>query len=155
MSDVEQNVALVRRFYDEVLNRNQLDRLEEFVSPDFVDTNPGADAAAGGQRPPGIEQIRQWWQMVLRAFPDTHVEFDVLFGEGDKVIEHSTIRGTQTGPWMALPPSGTQVTWEMTTMYRIEDGKLVERWGAYDVPSLMQQLGLVKGGPLAAGPPAR
>jgi steroid delta-isomerase-like uncharacterized protein len=154
MSDVEQNVAHVRRYYDEVLSQGQLDRLEEFVSPDVEDTNPGADAAAGGQRPPGIVQLKQWWSMVRAAFPNMRVDLEVIFGEDDKVMEHSIVRGTHNGPWMGIPPTGKEVAMEMTTLYRLENGKIVQRWGAYDVPALMQQLGAIQGGPLAAGPPA-
>lgn len=155
MSGPEQNVALVRRYYEEVLSGQQLDRLEEFLAPGFVDTNAGADAAAGGQRPPGIDQIRGWWGMVFRAFPDTRIEHQVIFGEGDKVVEHSTVHGTNTGPWMAFPATGKEVVWEMTNMYRIEGDKIVERWGAYDMPGIMQQLGVIQGGPMAAGPPGQ
>lgn len=149
MSEADQNVALVRRYYDEVINGKQLDRLDEFVAPDCVDTNPGADAAAGGQRPPAIEQIRGWWQMVFAAFSDARVEFEVIFGEGDKVAENSRVSGTHDGQWMVFPASGKEVTWDMTNMYRIADGKIVERWGAYDLPGIMQQVGAVQGGPPA------
>jgi steroid delta-isomerase-like uncharacterized protein len=149
MSD---EVALVYRYYDTVFNQKQLDRIEDFVSPDAVDTNPGADAAAGGTRPPGIEQLRQWWGMAMQAFPDLEVEFQILFGEGDHVIENSIVRGTHKGPFMGMPATDTKVAFDMTNMYRIANGKIVERWGAYDLPGLMGQLGMVRGGPLAAAP---
>jgi steroid delta-isomerase-like uncharacterized protein len=151
MSSVEDNVELVRRYCEQVLGKGQVGRLEEFLAPDFEDTNPGADAAMV-ERPRGIEGIREWWQTVFRAFPDTRLEIHVLFGEDDKVIEHATVRGTHTGPWMAFPPTGKELVWEMTEMYRIEDGKIVQRWGAYDQLSLMGQMGVVRG-PMGDGPP--
>lgn len=151
MSD---EVALVYRYYNEVFNEKRLDRIEAFLSPDIVDTNPGADAAAGGKRPPGLEQIKGWWGMVLQAFPDLEVEFQILFGDGDLVIENSIVRGTHEGQFMMVGPTGRKVAFDMTNMYRISSGKIVERWGAYDTPGLMGQLGMVRGGPLAAGPGA-
>jgi predicted ester cyclase len=147
---VEENCQLVRRYVEEVLGTGQLDRMGEFLHEDLKDINPGADAATVVARPPGVQGIRQWWETVWRAFPDTRIEVEVLFGEGDLVIEHCLIRGTHTGPWIKLPATGHEVVWEMTEQYRIADGKIIERWGAYDQAALMGALGVLKG-PVGAG----
>lgn len=147
---VDENCQLVRRYIEDVLGTGELDRMSEFLDEDLDDTNPGADAATVVARPPGVQGIRQWWETVWRAFPDTSIEIEVLFGEGDLVIEHSVIRGTHNGPWMALPPTGRSIAWEMTEEYRIADNKIVQRWGAYDQAAIMGGLGVLRG-PLSEG----
>ena len=37
MPDLEQNKALVRRFYEEVENQGKLELLDQFIAPDFKD----------------------------------------------------------------------------------------------------------------------
>jgi predicted ester cyclase len=42
---------------------------------------------------------------------------------------------------MGLPPTGQKVTMSGIEMFRLADGKAVERWAEFDILSLMQQLG--------------
>jgi hypothetical protein len=65
----EENKAFVRRYWEEVWNQKQVDKLEEFASPDL------AIHLAGGQahRPPSIQA---WAQQALISFPDVHFTID-------------------------------------------------------------------------------
>ena len=40
------------------------------------------------------------------------------------------------------PPTGRQMELEGITIHRIEDGKIVEEWEAFDSLIMLQQLGL-------------
>jgi predicted ester cyclase len=46
--------------------------------------------------------------------------------------------------FMDLPPTGKQITMCDIEMFRVADGKLVERWVEFDMMSLMQQLGVMQ-----------
>lgn len=52
-------------------------------------------------------------------------------------------RGTHLGDLLGIPASGKQVTMEGITILRIEEGKIVERWGRIDALGLLQQLGVI------------
>ncbi len=54
------------------------------------------------------------------------------------------MNGTNTGEFMGLPPTGKEVTIDGIEMFRLADGKLVERWAEFDMMSLMQQLGAMQ-----------
>jgi predicted ester cyclase len=75
------------------------------------------------------------------AMPDLAVTTDVLFGEGDRVVQHFSLTGTHSGaPLMGAPAAGRTLTVTGVGSYRLEDGKVVEWQGLIDAAGLMQQL---------------
>jgi predicted ester cyclase len=106
--------------------------LSSYFSPDYVNhKNPG-----------GSEGTKQLFLMLFEAFPDVRVSVESIGAEGDRVWVRITMRGTQLGPYMGVPPTGK--TFEATTVneVRIENGMLTEEWGVTDTLAMMQQLGL-------------
>jgi predicted ester cyclase len=72
-----------------------------------------------------------------------NVTVEDVIAEGDKVVTRVTLRGTHQGETEEFgPPTGRQVELKGITISRIEGGKIVEDWDAYDNLSAMQQLGL-------------
>jgi predicted ester cyclase len=79
----------------------------------------------------------------LSAFPDWRGQILDLFAEGDRVVNRWTGQGTHTMPLMGIPPTGKHVTLEGITIFRVENGKVVEEWSQADQLVLMRQLGVV------------
>jgi steroid delta-isomerase-like uncharacterized protein len=133
----EENKALVRRFYDEVHNKQNRAAVDDFIDPNIVDhaTPPGL--------PGGIEGARQFTGMLLTAFPDHQVTVEYMIAEGDKVVARLTVRGTHQGAFLGIPPTGRRWTFTAIDIIRIAGGKIVEHWNNYDALGLMQQLGVV------------
>jgi steroid delta-isomerase-like uncharacterized protein len=127
-----ENKDIVRRVYEEVVNNHNVDLLSSYFSPDYVNhKNPG-----------GLEGTKQLFLMLFEAFPDVRVSVESIGAEGDRVWVRITMRGTQLGPYMGVPPTGK--TFEATTVneVRIDNGMLAEEWGVTDTLAMMQQLGL-------------
>jgi predicted ester cyclase len=135
----EENVERVKRYYEEIFNQGHMERVDEFVDPDFTNH----DHPPGFTPPRGAKGAVQFWDMVHEAFPDMQVEIEITVAEGDLVCEHSVIRATHGGDWMGVPPTGKPVTWDMTNLYKLSNGKLTDRWGAFDQMALMQQMGVM------------
>jgi steroid delta-isomerase-like uncharacterized protein len=133
----EDNKALLRRYYDEVVNKKNWADIDEFIDPQMV------DHAAPPGIPAGIEGQRQVFSMYTTAFPDTHFTVEDMIAEGDKVVARKTIQATQHGAFLGLPPTGKHVTFTSIDIIRIAGGKLVEHWGEMDMLGLLQQLGVV------------
>ena len=98
----------------------------------------GHDPAFPG--PPSYESYRQACLMYQVAFPDFHVNMDLVFAEGDKVVVHWVATGTQEGELMGIPASGKAVQFTGITIYRVADGKIAETWWAYDALGVVQQI---------------
>ena len=93
----------------------------------FVDEQPLKDHIAAGEM----------------GFPNYKLEADQMIAEGDLVSVIGRFAGTHTGSFMGIPPTGksfSDVPIHIT--YKVESGKIVDHWMLFDVPALMQQLGL-------------
>ena len=134
---VERNKALVRELTEVVWNGRGLDRTPDFYGIDFV----------GDYRPYGLRQghegIRASVADAWTAFPDYHEELLELIGEGDRVVVHLAISGTQRGQWGPLPPTGKRVQFEEIVILQIRDGKVCRQRGIVDNLNALRQLGVV------------
>ncbi len=131
----EENKALVRRLFEEVWNTGDLARAGDFVADNYV-----SHSAIPGL-PPGREGFRQIVDLYHRAFPDLQFTIEDLIAEGDKVVARLTARGTHQGAVGGTVPTGKQATWTAVHIYRLADGRAVERWGEADFLGLLQQVG--------------
>ena len=127
----------MRRFYDEVFNKKNRAAIDEFIAPNHV------DHAAPPGMPGGLQGVKQTINMYLTAFPDLHFTVEDLIAEGDKVVTRLTVRGTQQGEFMGIPPTGKHATVKAIDINRIVGGKSIEHWLEMDTLGLMQQLGVV------------
>ncbi len=141
---VEENKATVQMFYDEVLNRGNLDVIDKMTAENYV------DHTAPPGMPPGREGEKQWFTMLRAAFPDGQTTIDDIIAEGDKVAVRATMTGTHQGDFMGIPATGKQVTISGIDVTRFHEGQSVEHWGQWDMAALMQQLGVAPLPPQAA-----
>lgn len=133
----EENKALVRRFIDEVVRKGNAAAADQFIAADFLDHNPFP-----GQ-PPGLVGFRQSTTRFASAFPDADITVEDMIAEGDKVVVRQTIRGTHTGEFMGIPPTGKRVTMTGIHIARVAGSKIVENWANWDALGVMRQLGAV------------
>ncbi len=128
--------ADIRRFYEEVVEKGNLDVIDELCTPDFVEHEqvPGVEGE-------GTEVVRQFFTIWRNAFPDTRVEVHHILVDGDMAAVHCTFAATHTGDWMGMPPTGKQFRMPLFDLLRFEGGKAAEHWGVADVAGMMQQLG--------------
>jgi predicted ester cyclase len=138
MATVEQNIATVKRFFEAASTANFDDfdnyMIEKFVThgdalfPFFM----GRDGMKGGVG------------FFKKAFPDARLHLEQIFGEGDRVVAHVRVTGTQELEWLGVPASGQQYTWTASTIIRFNpDGMMAERWVIEDELGMMQQLGIM------------
>ena len=131
-----QNKAVVRRLVEEVYNRGEVGLLPALVAEDHVHHDPTGDLY-------GPEGVLLDVIETRAAFPDLHVTIDELLADRDRVVRRFTLRGTQRGLFLAVPPSGRPVSATGIGIDRIEGGKLVESWVNLDVLGLLRQLGVL------------
>jgi steroid delta-isomerase-like uncharacterized protein len=134
----QDSVNVFRRLVAELINDGNVAAFDELISPDFVEHEelpPGM--------PPGREGTRQLFSALHSAFPDLRAEIEDVVAQEDKVVFRMTWRGSHTGPFMGIPPTGKQFAFRVFDMVRVADGKVAEHWGLLDQLSLMQQLGVI------------
>lgn len=146
----EENKTLIRYLIEEALNKGNLSVAEGHFTPDYQVRIPGKP-----EGPRGPEVFRQVIGMWRAAFSDWHMTIENLIAEGDYVANRFTTRGTHTGPLMGIPATGKTMVVHGQELHRLRDGKVAETWVCDDVPSIMQQLGIVSPPPIKRpGPPS-
>ena len=135
-ADIEANKAIMLRA-EEFWNTGNMAIADEVYSTDFVNHDPTAPDVVD------LESYKGFAAAVRAGMPDFHVAPEVIVAEGDKVVGCWTATGTQTGELVGIQPTGIQARWTGITIYRIEDGKVVEAWWSKDVAGLLEQLGVM------------
>jgi steroid delta-isomerase-like uncharacterized protein len=131
----ESNKAIARRYIEQVWNRHELDRFEEFVAADVVHHDSSGDE--------GLEWMKETAATVLDAFPDLQNIIEDEIAEGDRVVQRQTTTGTHKGEFNGIPATGQRFSMSGIWIYRLADGKIVELWGQIDNLGMMQQLGVM------------
>ena len=131
----EQNKAIARRAFEEILNQGHFKLAEELYAKDFVNHGIHRDASLEEDQ----AALKGWHQ----AFPDVVIAPEKLIAEDDLVTVYWIARGTNTGTGNGLPATGKKAELSGITIWRIVDGKIKEEWSAFDQLSMMQQLGLL------------
>ncbi len=130
------NKALIRRFYEEVWARGNLDVADDVFAGEYVRHDARAGEAAPG--PEGQKQIAAAFRA---AFPDLSWQIDLILADGDLVAGRWTARGTHLGAWANVEPTGRQVRFSGINVFRFSGGKVVELWNHRDDLGLMEQIG--------------
>jgi steroid delta-isomerase-like uncharacterized protein len=125
------NKELVRRFYKEVYGDWNMALVDAVVSPRFV----SHDWPEGG--PTGPQAFRDYYSALRSAVPDARYVVDDLIAEGDRVVVRWRMLGTHERAFGDIPPTGQPITLNGIAVYRLELGKLVERWVVSDVYGLL------------------
>lgn len=134
MSERERKEALMRRFYEELWSRGNVEAIPELVAEDLVDHQ-----APAGQ-PSGLAGLVVMWRT---DFPDMRETVEELISDGDKVVGRFLMGGTHRGEFMGVASTGRSVTMGGIDIVRIGDGKITEFWYAEQMSELLQRLGAV------------
>lgn len=129
---LEENKAVVRRLFEEMITEGRLEVAEEIFAPDFV--WPQFDLH-------GPEGAKQWVRNFRAAFPDLLDTVEEQIAEDDRVMSRVRIRATNQGVVYGMPPTGTYADFTAVGIDRLREGRIVERFAIYDPIDLMQQLG--------------
>jgi len=136
---LEENKALVRRFYDELVNGGQLELVDELFAPEFVEHEELPNLT------PDRRGVREFLELFRRAFPDLTFTIEHLVADGDLVAAYLTMRGTHKEDFLGIQPTGRKISVRSFDLLRVSDGKFVEHWGVTDTMAMMQQLGVEVG----------
>jgi predicted SnoaL-like aldol condensation-catalyzing enzyme len=122
----EQNKAVVRRFIESTLEKQDPSLVDELFAPDYVNH----------MIPGGREAFKQFLPMLRSAYPDLkmHNSVEHLIAEGDYVVARLTFHFTN---------AGKEATGSDLSEYRLANGKIVEDWPPSGTAALLQQVGVI------------
>jgi predicted ester cyclase len=137
LMSIEENKALVRRFYEEI-DKGNLAAMDELVADDYVDHNPPPLPGLAS----GREGLKQAFRIFWEATPGYHHIEDQI-AEGDRVVTRLTSYGKHEGDLPGAPRTGNDLKMSSITIHRIERGRLAEKWAEKDVLGFLKQIGVM------------
>jgi len=137
MSPTE-NEKLVRRYISKINALTGTEWVNQLASPDYVLHHPSLPGPLQGP-----VALQEFFQAIVAAFPDFHIEVEDMLAAGDKVVARGTCSGTFKGSFAGIDPTGKFATWGVMAIYRIVDGKIAEMWEQLDLLGAWQRLGVI------------
>jgi len=135
---LEENKAIILTMCETMNTEDLASRLatmDELLAPDFVEHT---------QKLEGLESFKQFHTQFTEGFPDINRTIEDVIAEGDKVWIRVKYTGTHTGEFYGVPATYKKITFTSVQIYRMVDGKAVERWSVSDNMDFFRQLGLIE-----------
>lgn len=130
MSAIQRNKEVVRKLYEQALNKRNLALLQEFVSEDYV--------GIGGEK--GAAAFEVPVAALFKALPDIQWKIEEIVGEDDKVVVRWKVQGTHTGPFQHIAATGNTISNDGIGIYELKDGKVINAQVHTDRLGFLQQL---------------
>lgn len=125
-----QELSSLYRGYIDCLNRQEWQRLGDFVA---------ADAVHNG-REIGLDGYRDMLVGDFRAIPDLHFTIDFLVADPPKIASRLTFDCTPTGELFGLPVNGRRIQFSENVFYEFSDDRIIQVWSVIDRAAIEAQL---------------
>lgn len=130
------NAQRFTEFVDVVFNRGDVGAADKFFQSSFIEHAPwpGQTADVAGFKA-GLAEMR-------KSFPDLRMSVERTIAQGDLLVAHFKMSGSQLGEFMGAPASGKTFSVEVIDIVRMTDDRIAEHWGVMDAAGMAGQLGL-------------
>ncbi len=136
----EENIAIVRRWFDQIWNERREDLIGELLSEETI-AHGLTDVSGKTLR--GHDGFKNLFYAFNTAFPDLRISVEDVVSERDMVVARCTVRGLHRGEGLGVPPTNKSVEFTGLCMMKINDGKITEVWNQFDFMNMYQQLGVL------------
>jgi predicted ester cyclase len=132
------NKRIVTEYLEKVVNTGNVELIPQFVSSDYVEVYNNKRYNIG------IEGAREHITGVRTTYPDLKLSIDLQIEEGEWVATCYTMRGTHTGIWMGIRPTGQKIEVTGVNIDKVIDNKIVEHGGAANMFEGLLEIGAIK-----------
>jgi predicted ester cyclase len=134
----ENNKQVVRGYIEEVVNTGDVERLGEFIGPEYVEVFNNVKYESG------LEGAKQHILGVRETYADLQLTIEKQIAEGDWVVTEVTARGIHKGEWLGMKPTGKAVEFSCVNVDKVVDGRIVEHGGAANMLEPLLGIGAVR-----------
>lgn len=138
---IESNKAIVRRYFEEVVDKRKLEILDEIVSMDCVIHRPEASEPIRG-----LEAFKHALERILQTYSEFTTTIHDLIAEEDRVACRLSHRAVNRNEWTSRlgkhAVTGKTVNWQAIAIFRLRDRKIAEEWVCRDELGMLIELGV-------------
>lgn len=125
----------------EVWSTGDLELIDELVADRHVHHDPLLEEPISG-----ASALKEWVATVRTGSPTLTKSVRETYVDGNAVVLTYTSTGTHDGEIMGIAPTGRSFELEGTSVFRVDEGKLVETVDVWDTYGLFSQIGAVPEG---------
>jgi predicted ester cyclase len=134
--------AIVRRYFEEVLDQRKIELIDELVTTDCIIHRPEMTEPIVG-----IEAFKEVLKGILEVYSEFSTTIHDLIEEEDRVACRLSHRAINRGDWTSRlgrhAVAGKPVTWQAIAIFRLQEGKIAEEWVSRDELGMLIQLGVL------------
>lgn len=133
---VDENIAAYTSVWDKIINEGNLELIN--------DTNFDANITliATPENIVGIDAFKDYYSNFITGFSEADFSIVDIFGQGDKLVKHWRFKGTHSGNFFGIPPTGKSIDVEGSTIAVMKNGKITQEQDFMDNLAFMAQLGI-------------
>lgn len=135
---VKRNIAVARRFVEQVYNQHNVDALDDLVADDFVFSGLRGETSDLAR----LKKVyRHLFEQMHASFPDMTFEIADVVADEQGVSLRLIERGTFEKPFRGMEPTGEEIEVEAIEIFMIEEGRIVRRHAVRDSAAVQRQVG--------------
>jgi len=131
--------GLIEKVWEAAWGQGDVDALDTLLSPAYL-------RHGGDPHPQGLDALKAAIVSTRAAFPDLVTTVDDIVIEGDRAAIRWHSSGTQTNPFLGVPPTRRYVEVSGATFARFEGDRVVEEHVTWDPRALLPALGVIRVG---------
>jgi steroid delta-isomerase-like uncharacterized protein len=141
----EENLDVVRSFYEDGVNGADLSVFDRVAAPDVVyhGTTVGDES--------GLEALKRVYGEALTGLPGLQYTLVSSVADDDAVALRFSVAGVHSGEFRGLAPTGETIAWTHSTFANVECGRISEMWAEIDQLDRLREFGILA----TEGPAAR
>lgn len=131
------NIEMYSSTWDAIINQGKIDLIKEenFTADITLVSSP--------ENIVGIDAFKAYYNNYITGFSNVSFTIEDIFGQGDKIVKHWRFKGTHTGEFFGIPPTGREVDVDGVTLVRMKDGRIAQEQDFMDNYVFLIQLGLI------------
>ena len=143
-------IVLTRKQFEALILRREkaqsqhdIPAISRLYTDDVVVDSPMAGGAVHGRA--AVDEVNRAF---TAAFPDSAFTRETLVIEGDVAVWIGEVRGTDTGGFLGMAPTGKPFRLPMVFVYTVKDGAIAHEQRIYDFSGMLIQIGVLKAKPI-------
>ncbi|MFA5329970.1 MAG: ester cyclase [Prolixibacteraceae bacterium] len=125
--------SIITNFIEEIWNQNQFEKIDRYVSGDFI------DHSLPPTLPANKDGMKLWIIGTGKSFEHKTIIEDMVC-EDNKVMLKMRMQLKHIGTWRDIEPTHFEISTVGYRYYKLADGKIIEHWALIDGNSIENQL---------------
>ena len=135
MSKAQENIAMMRRVFQEAFNENKMEVIDQCYTEDY---DFDAPTLPGQPKPIGREAFKARVQAFAASFENINYEIQECISDGDVVCTIFVFGGKNVKPFAGFAATGRDAKITGVHFAKIENGKIRKTWAGFT--NIMEQL---------------